>query len=158
MQILLIIISVILSAACGVLAYAFRSARRAQHEADARTAGAESGLRDAAARNAELSELLRGRELELVAARKDIETLTARLDEEGKRLKEKNDMLMLQFEKTANDIFERKTLQFKETNRESLDIILKPLKDNISDFKRRVEEITPKRTRTAASSRRSSTT
>lgn len=141
MQIFLIIISVILAAACGVLAYAFRSARRAQHEADARTAGAESGLRDAAARNAELSELLRGRELELVAARKDIETLTARLDEEGKRLKEKNDMLMLQFEKTANDIFERKTLQFKETNRESLDIILKPLKDNISDFKRRVEEI-----------------
>lgn len=76
-----------------------------------------------------------------MAARKDIEALTARLDEEGEKLKEKNEMLMLQFEKTANDIFERKTRQFKDVNKESLDIILKPLKDNISDFKQRVEEI-----------------
>lgn len=77
----------------------------------------------------------------MAEARKDAEAALTRLREEEAKLSEKNEMLMLRFEKAANDIFERKSHQFKATNEESLAIVLKPFKDNLSDFKRRVEEI-----------------
>ncbi len=141
MQIFLIITAVIFAAACGILSVLCLSQRRRLHAQSLRIGEEEARTAAETARSTELAGELRARELDLVAARKDIEALTARLDEEGEKLKEKNEMLMLQFEKTANDIFERKTRQFKDVNKESLDIILKPLKDNISDFKQRVEEI-----------------
>ena len=141
MQIFLIITAVIFAAACGILSVLCLSQRRRLHAQSLRIGEEEARTAAETARSTELAGELRARELDLVAARKDIEALTARLDEEGEQLKEKNEMLMLQFEKTANDIFERKTRQFKDVNKESLDIILKPLKDNISDFKQRVEEI-----------------
>ena len=47
----------------------------------------------------------------------------------------------LQFRNLANDILSEQTRHFKETNREALDLLLKPFKENIADFRTRVEQI-----------------
>ena len=135
------ILLTVLAAACAVACYALAAARRRVRETADRAASAEARAQTAETRLVELTERLRTTDLDLVAARKDADALRGRLEEEEGKLREKNAMLMLQFEKTAEEIFERKSRQFRETNRESLDLVLKPLKDNISDFKRRVEEI-----------------
>lgn len=140
MTISLVIIPV-LAVGCAVALYALAVARRRIRETAERAANAESRAQAAEERAAALDERLRTADLDLVAARKDAEALRGRLEEEEGKLREKNAMLMLQFEKTAEEIFERKSRQLKDTNRESLDLVLKPLKDNIADFKRRVEEI-----------------
>lgn len=134
MSVLLIIITILLAAGCGIFAYAFSASRRQVYDLTTRLQSKESEC-------TELSEQFRTKEIALVSAEKDVQMLRDRIAEEEVQLKEKNEMLMLQFEKVANDIFERKTRQFKDTNKESLDIILKPFKDNIVDFKSRVEEI-----------------
>ncbi|MBQ4279607.1 MAG: DNA recombination protein RmuC [Rikenellaceae bacterium] len=46
-----------------------------------------------------------------------------------------------EFRNLAAEIFEEKSRQFKETNRESLEGLLKPFRDNIKDFRERVELI-----------------
>ncbi len=45
------------------------------------------------------------------------------------------------FRNMANDILEEKSRQFKESNRESLEALLKPFRDNIDSFRRRVDEV-----------------
>ena len=47
----------------------------------------------------------------------------------------------MQFRNLANDILSEQTRHFKETNREALDLLLKPFKENIADFRTRVEQI-----------------
>ena len=108
MQIFLIITAVISAAACGILSFLALSLRRREQALSQRIGEAESRTAAETARCTELADRLRERDLALLAARKDIEALTARLEEEGAKLKEKNEMLMLRFEKTANEIFERK--------------------------------------------------
>lgn len=146
MEIFAVVAAILLAACCGVLSIALSQSRRHIAERTAELEAEHTRLAEENARTVTLTEQLRSKELELISVRKDAEALRGRLEEESEKLKEKNEMLMLQFEKTANDIFERKTRQLRDTNKESLDIILKPLKDNISDFKNRVEEIYSKET------------
>ena len=146
MEIFAVVAAILLAACCGVLSIALSQSRRHIAERTAELEAEPTRLAEENARTVTLTEQLRSKELELISARKDAEALRGKLEEESEKLKEKNEMLMLQFEKTANDIFERKTRQLRDTNKESLDIILKPLKDNISDFKNRVEEIYSKET------------
>ena len=46
-----------------------------------------------------------------------------------------------QFKNLANDILGEQSRTFKETNREALDVLLKPFRDNIVEFRERVEKI-----------------
>jgi DNA recombination protein RmuC len=46
-----------------------------------------------------------------------------------------------EFQLLAGRIFEEKSTAFKATNKESLDLLLKPFKDNLTDFRKRVEDI-----------------
>jgi DNA recombination protein RmuC len=46
-----------------------------------------------------------------------------------------------EFQLLAGRIFEEKSTAFKATNKESLDLLLKPFKDNLVDFRKRVEDI-----------------
>ncbi len=46
-----------------------------------------------------------------------------------------------QFKNLATEIFAEQSQKFKTTNKESLDLLLKPFKDNITDFRTRVETI-----------------
>lgn len=47
---------------------------------------------------------------------------------------------LLEFESVANKLLEEKTARFSITNKESMEQILNPLKENIVDFKKKVEE------------------
>ncbi len=46
----------------------------------------------------------------------------------------------LQFEKIANQILEEKTGKFTESNKQNIEALLKPLGENIDNFKKKVEE------------------
>ncbi len=59
--------------------------------------------------------------------------------EEQQRLSEERQRE--QFKNIANQIFAEHTKEFKSTNKESMDTLLKPFKDNIVDFRDRVEKI-----------------
>lgn len=134
MYTVLIIIAALLAACCAVLLFMLRASRR---EISERRASYDIER----ARSEELAESLRSKEIALAAAERDVRALTERLQAEERGLKEKNEMLLLQFEKVANDIFERKSRQLKDSNNESIESVLKPFKEDIAGFRRRVEEI-----------------
>ena len=46
-----------------------------------------------------------------------------------------------QFRNLATEILGEQSKHFKETNKESLDVLLKPFRDNIVEFRKRVEDI-----------------
>lgn len=80
--------------------------------------------------------------------------LQARLEEQQKHGAEKLKLLQdaeiqlkLQFENLANQIFEAKTKQFKEQNNSSLNEIVSPLKEQLGDFKKRIEHVYEHETR-----------
>ncbi len=63
-------------------------------------------------------------------------------DKEHKAAGEKAEEIMrTQFRNLANDILTEQSQHFKQTNKESLDMLLKPFKDNIAEFRERVEKI-----------------
>ena len=80
--------------------------------------------------------------------------LQARLEEQQKHGSEKLKLLQdaeahlkLQFENLANQIFDAKSKQFKEQNNQSLNEIVSPLKDQLGDFKKRIEHVYEHETR-----------
>ena len=73
-------------------------------------------------------------ETELETERRAMAEKTHQQEEFEKRLRE-------QFKVLAGDVLGEHSRRFKEENRESMDVILKPFKDNISEFRRRVEDI-----------------
>ena len=56
-------------------------------------------------------------------------------------LKEAETQLKIQFENLANKIFEDRTKQFTDQNKTNLNHIVNPLKDQLSEFKKRIETI-----------------
>lgn len=73
-------------------------------------------------------------ETELEAERRSITDKVRSQEELQQSLKE-------QFRTLAGDVLGEQSRRFKEENRESMDIILKPFKDNISEFRSRVDAI-----------------
>ena len=80
--------------------------------------------------------------------------LQARLEEQQKHGSEKLKLLQdaethlkLQFESLANQIFDTKSKQFKEQNNQSLNEIVSPLKEQLGDFKKRIEHVYEHETR-----------
>ncbi len=64
-----------------------------------------------------------------------------RFDEQQRRFDEQQQLMEARFKNLAHDIFDTHTQRFKETNKETLDVLLKPFKDNITEFRERVERI-----------------
>jgi DNA recombination protein RmuC len=76
------------------------------------------------------------------------------LDKERKHASEKmallhdaRDQLKIEFQNLAQEIFEDKSRKFAEQNRTSIDHLIGPLRDQIGDFKKRVEDVYDKETR-----------
>ena len=68
-------------------------------------------------------------------------TLSVRLENAEAERHASDEAFQLRFKNLANDILSEQTRQFRETNRDELDKLLKPFKDNISEFRARVEHI-----------------
>lgn len=71
---------------------------------------------------------------ELSAERRSIEDKVRSQEELEQALRE-------QFRTLAGDVLGEQSRRFKEENRESMDVILKPFKDNIQEFRARVDNI-----------------
>lgn len=77
----------------------------------------------------------------------EVSELRVRLEEERSQNSEKLDLLKnaendmkLQFSKLANEIFEQKSKVHAEQNRAQLDLILKPFKEQVTSFGKKIEE------------------
>jgi len=80
--------------------------------------------------------------------------LNAMLEEERKQTEEKiallnqaRDQLRMEFQNLAQRIFEEKSLTFVDQNRTAVDQLISPLRQQIGDFKKRVEDVYDKETR-----------
>jgi len=62
-------------------------------------------------------------------------------DEKIKLLENAKDTFKLEFENLANKIFEDKNQKFKEESKQSLGYILNPMKEQLKDFKAKVEDV-----------------
>ncbi len=62
-------------------------------------------------------------------------------DAEKLRREKEEEALRLQFRNLATEILGEQSQRFRQTSQESIDLLLKPFKDNIADFRKRVEEI-----------------
>ena len=75
------------------------------------------------------------------AARERLAATEERMENERAEREKAEEMMRTQFRNLANDILAEQSQHFKETNKESLDQLLKPFKENISEFRDRVERI-----------------
>lgn len=86
--------------------------------------------------------------LELAERNKLFAELETRLDAERaahadklKALEAARDQLKVEFQNLANRIFEEKSAKFSQANQEGLGTILNPLREQLGDFKKRVEDV-----------------
>lgn len=62
-------------------------------------------------------------------------------EEKLKLLEQARNQLSIEFKNIANIIFDEKTKRFSEQNKSNLDLILNPLKEQLGEFRRKVEEV-----------------
>ena len=138
METLLILTTLLSAAAAAALGAAYAARRRetarltAEKEAaEAAFSQAEAEIRDLTARRARDEaeiEALRQRHAEERAAEKE-------------RREREEETLRLQFRNLATEILGEQSQRFRQTSQESIDVLLKPFRDNITEFRKRVEEI-----------------
>lgn len=108
-------------------------------------AAAEEAARTAEIRNSEevnaKNERITGLTADLARSSLLVETLKEQVDRDKRELEKLQASFRMEFRNLANEILDEKTLQFKKTNKEELGVLLKPFRDNISDFRERVEKI-----------------
>lgn len=76
---------------------------------------------------------------ELSTKTADLKNLDQKLAEHKSEIEYIREKFQLEFKNLANEIFEEKGKKFTEQNRTNIDDILKPLKEKIKDFERKVE-------------------
>ncbi len=143
---LLLLAPVALAAAFGAawLVQRREATRLAAEKQAAETARekAENDLRTLAAQRIEtekeLAALRASTAAEIAALRE--RSAEQRAAERAEREKSE-ETLRLQFRNLAGEILGEQSRQFRQTNKEALDILLKPFRDNIVDFRERVERI-----------------
>lgn len=148
MDIIYIVIIAVLVVACAVLLALFVGERRRVQALDSQVAASDDALRQAqqalaleqTAHEAERTQ----REAVQMARIKAETELEAERRSRVEREEQQQDVERLmreQFRALAGDIMGEQSRRFKEENRESMDLILKPFKDNIMEFRTRVENI-----------------
>ena len=78
----------------------------------------------------------------------EISTLQTKLSEQDKSMNEKldilknsEDKLKQEFQNLANKIFDENNKKFTQQSKENMDLILNPMKQQISEFKKKVEDV-----------------
>lgn len=122
-------------AALGASLYALRRENR-RLETDSRTL--RTALDEARGEVQRQTGACASAEARIAALREQYEA--GRLREQQLR-KEQEQMLKVQFENLAGRIMTRQSQEFKEQNREAMELLLKPFRDNMAGFHKRIEEI-----------------
>lgn len=96
----------------------------------------------------ELQQQLRERDAQLLSARTEATELHTRLGQERKNFEQQLQLLQDakmqltgEFENLANKIFERKQEQFSTSSKSLLETTIDPLKTQLSEFRRKVEDV-----------------
>ncbi|MBW2505833.1 MAG: DNA recombination protein RmuC [Deltaproteobacteria bacterium] len=108
--------------------------RAAAEEKSSRLPGLEQGLEKAAQENTALQAKLSELETRLEDERKNT-------DEKLALLQEAREQLKMEFQNVANKIFEDKSQKFTDQNRENLEGVLKPMREQLLEFKKKVEDV-----------------
>lgn len=87
----------------------------------------------------ELQQLLRERDVQLKELQTRLEVEREQLAAQARLVKEQEQSLKLQFEQLATKIFEEKSQKFSEQNKAGLDGLLSPLREQLKDFREKVE-------------------
>ena len=118
--------------------------KQAEH---ARAEGVSRERDQLASRRSELSEELESVRMVLrerdVTLEKERKSTTEKLE----LLERNRDALKQEFENLANRIFEQKSERFTQQTRTSLDTLLNPFRDQLQDFRKRVEDVYTTETR-----------
>ena len=77
----------------------------------------------------------------LALANQHAEQQQTALDNERKQFTESRQLLKQEFENLANRIFEQKQQAFTENNKHNLDLLLTPFKQQLDNFRQRVDEV-----------------
>jgi DNA recombination protein RmuC len=81
---------------------------------------------------------------ENVVLQAKVSELETRLEDEREKLallQEAREQLKMEFQNVANKIFEDKSQKFTEQNRENIEGVLKPMREQLLDFKKKVEDV-----------------
>ena len=96
----------------------------------------------------ELEESLAAVMLEKSALQTKLSELETRLEDERKNaaekltlLQEAREQLKMEFQNVANKIFEDKSQKFTDQNRENIEGVLKPMREQLLEFKKKVEDV-----------------
>ncbi|KPJ99488.1 MAG: hypothetical protein AMJ60_04895 [Desulfobacterales bacterium SG8_35] len=108
--------------------------RAVAEEKSSRVPGLEEGLEKAKQENTVLQTKLSELETRLEDERRNAEEKLALLQEAREQLK-------MEFQNVANKIFEDKSQKFTEQNRENIEGVLKPMREQLLDFKKKVEDV-----------------
>jgi DNA recombination protein RmuC len=108
--------------------------RAVADEKSSRIPGLEEGLEKAKLENILLQTKLSELETRLEDERKSAEEKLGLLQEAREQLK-------MEFQNVANKIFEDKSRKFTEQNRENIEGVLKPMREQLLDFKKKVEDV-----------------
>ncbi|MFY7971888.1 MAG: DNA recombination protein RmuC [Flavobacteriales bacterium] len=68
-------------------------------------------------------------------------SLQERLNEEEKRAEEMRQRFTVEFQNLANKIFEEKSTRFTQQNKEQIELLLRPFRENLKDFETKVEKV-----------------
>ena len=129
-----IIIIAALAAACVVSLFMWDSQRRAAESAAAALRESEEYVRTLIKEKTEAEARLAYAERQQAEREKRDEAMKA----ERERTEE---VMKAQFRNLANDVLAEQSKRFRESNKESMDVLLKPFRDNITEFRERVERI-----------------
>ncbi len=142
------VIIAVLAVACAVFITLYVGQRRRVRECEEELRHSEELLLSTKQEMAEVVENLNSerqqRETERMArikAETELEAERRATHEREEHQQELERMMREQFRALAGDIMGEQSRRFKEENRESMDLILKPFKDNIIEFRTRVESI-----------------
>ena len=155
MNITLVVLCTVFFILCLILSAGFFSLRRknselaaSRNEALARSLSLESQLNETRSRaeslaesETQLQEQIRTLIARHTEAQVRLETLQAKAESDRQELEKLQASFRAEFRNLANDILEEKSKQFKQTSRESMEALLKPFGDSITEFKNRVETI-----------------
>ncbi len=111
-----------------------QEAQRALSEKQEQLLEQSRQLSERATREAVLEEKLAVSEEKLAAQQKQL----AQQKEEAETLQQRQ---ILAFKNLATEILEEKSAQFKQANQESLNALLRPFRENIDGFRKKVEEV-----------------
>ena len=140
-MILLYIICALLLLGCVVLTAMLFSVRRREADQTAKREIAEKMMEQYAGELKASNEVVAGLSADYARAQTRIETLTEQAQRDKEELEKIQASFRIEFRNLANEILEEKSKQFKATNKEAMDTILKPFRDSIGEFKERVERI-----------------